>query len=83
MRIEVHIEELVLHGFTAEDRYPIGEAVKRELIHLFTVQGVPSLLAEGGEIEHLDGGSLELTPRSGAREIGRRVAGAVFKGLGR
>ncbi len=29
--IELHIEELVLHGFSPNDRHAIGEAVQREL----------------------------------------------------
>ena len=37
--IELHIEELVLHGFSPRDRDAIGEAVQRELTRLFVEQG--------------------------------------------
>ena len=45
--IELHIEELVLHGFAPKDRYTIGEAVQRELSRLFAEQGVHSSLSRG------------------------------------
>ena len=48
--IELHIEELVLHGFSPGDRYRIGEAVEQELTRLLADRGVPQSLAEGGEI---------------------------------
>ena len=36
MNIELHIEELVLHGFDAKDKHQIGTAVQDELalVHL-------------------------------------------------
>ena len=50
MNVELHIEELVLHGFAPGDRYRIGEAVERELQRLLTVQGAPNLFS--GNVEH-------------------------------
>jgi hypothetical protein len=78
--IELHIEELVLHGFSPTDRYRIGQAVEHELGRLFTEQGAP--LVRSGEIASLDGGSFEANPGSGAEVIGARVAQAVYGGLG-
>jgi hypothetical protein len=79
--IELHIEELVLHGFAPGDRYRIGEAVERELARLFARQGTPPSLAQGGEIEHLDGRTFEVKPGSRAEAIGAQVAQAVYGGL--
>ena len=45
--IELHIEELVLHGFEPGDRHRIGEAIERELARLFAEQGTPPSLAQG------------------------------------
>jgi hypothetical protein len=47
--IELTVEELVLHGFAAGDRYAIAEAVERELTRLLGGQGVPLSLMHGGE----------------------------------
>ena len=45
--IELHIEELVLHGFSPSDRYRIAEAIERELVQLFSRQSAPSALLGG------------------------------------
>jgi hypothetical protein len=79
--IELHIEELVLHGFALGDRYRIGDAMERELARLFAERGAPPSLVQGSEIERLDGGTFEVKPGSGAEAIGVRVARAVYGGL--
>ena len=83
MNVELHIEELVLHGFAPGDRYRIGDAVERELSRLFAEQGTPPALARGGDIGRLDGGSFEAKPGSRAEATGTQVARAVYGGLRR
>lgn len=56
--IELNIEELVLPGFKASERYRIGEAVERELARLFAEQGMPQSLVKSGEIARLEAVSL-------------------------
>ena len=80
--IDLHIEELVLHGFSRADRYRIGRAVEHELGRLFTEQGMPPSLARSGEIASLDGGSFEANPGSRVETLGARVARSVYGGLG-
>ncbi len=79
--IELHIEELMLHGFAPGDRYRIGKAVERELTRLFTEQDMPPSLPQRGEIARLDGGAFELKPGSRAEVIGVQVGQAVYGGL--
>jgi hypothetical protein len=83
MKIDLHIEELVLEGFPAADRHRIGAAVESELARLFTEQGLPPGLAGGGEIPRLDGGSFEVKAGGRAEAVGGQVAGAVYGGLRR
>lgn len=78
MDVELHLEELVLHGFSPGDRYRIGEAVERELTRLFIEQGVPPSLAQGGEVGRLDGGMFKVAPGSKAEAIGAQIAQAVY-----
>lgn len=78
MNVELHIEELVLHGFSPSDRYRIAAAVERELSRLLAEQGTPPTLARGGDIGHLDGGSFGAKPGAGPEAIGARVAQAVY-----
>jgi hypothetical protein len=82
-RIELHIEELVLHGFSPGDRYRIGEAVERELARMFADRGVPQSLERGGEIARVDAGAFEVAPGSRAEAVGAEVAKAVYGGLRR
>ena len=81
--IELHIEELVLHGFSPGDRYRIGEAVEQELTRLLADQGVPQSLAEVGEIASVDGGAFEVAPGARGDVVGAQVAKAVYGGLRR
>ena len=51
-RIELHIEELVLHGFAPGDRRPLGEAVERELTRLLGGGApAPPPRAQGGAVD--------------------------------
>jgi hypothetical protein len=81
--IELHIEELVLHGLPPGDRYRIGEAVEQELSRLLADRGVPHSLVMGGEIASVDGGAFEVAPGSRADVVGAQVAKAVYGGLRR
>jgi hypothetical protein len=78
--IELHIEELVLHGFAPKDRYLIGEAIQHELTRLFAEQGVPAFLAQNAEIARLDGGSFNVPAGTKTETIGAQVAQAVYRG---
>lgn len=79
--VELHIDELVLHGFAPGDRYRIGDALERELTRLFSEQDVPAAITNGGEIAHLDGGTLRLGPDLNPDEVGVRVARAIYGGF--
>jgi hypothetical protein len=79
--VELHIEELVLHGFPPGDRYRIGEAVERELSRLFAEHGVPPSLERGGEVPSLNAGAFELQPGLRAEVIGVRAAQAAYRRL--
>ena len=79
--VELHIEELVLRGFAPGDRYRIGEAVEGELARLLDEQGVPLSLAQGSEVELLDGGAFEVAHGSKSERVGAQVAQAIYGGL--
>ena len=81
MNLELHIEELVLHGFAPGDRYRIAEAVQAELARLFTEQGVPPSLAGSSGVARLDAGAFQVAENAKATAIGDQVAQAVYGGL--
>lgn len=83
--VELHIEELVLHGFAAGDGRAIGEAVERELSRLLLVQfadqGVPPSFAENSEQARLDAGTFKVAPSANSEAIGGQIALTVHQGL--
>jgi hypothetical protein len=79
--IDLHIRELVLHGFSPSDRYRIGDAVRLELARLLGEQGVPAALTREREVTRLDVGAFELAPGAKAEVLGAGVARSVHGGL--
>ena len=79
--IELHIEELVLHGFQPGDRQRIGLAVQQELTRLFTEQGLPPGLSSGGAVPSLDAGSFNHAPNAKPAAVGQQIANSVYTGL--
>lgn len=79
--IELHIEELVLHGFKSGDRHAITEAVQQELARLFAEQGLPTSLAQSTEIAHITGNQFNVKANAKPRSIGTQVAESVYKGM--
>jgi hypothetical protein len=82
-RIELHIEELVLHGFAAGDRHAIGDAVEHELTRLFAERGLTSSSMVSHERARIDAGNVHVAPESPAPAVGAQVARAVHGGLTR
>lgn len=81
MRIEMHVEELALEGFSPVDRYRIGEALQKELTRLLEERGMPGFLLSSRRIESIKGGSFEVAPNARADRIGSQVARTVYSGL--
>jgi hypothetical protein len=83
MKVDLHIERLVLRGFKAGERHGIGAALQQELSRLFAEQGVPPGLAQGLDAARLDAGAFQAERGVPARDIGARVAQAVYRGMSR
>jgi len=82
-KVDLHIEELVLRGFSPSDHHRIGKAVELELTRLIAEQGVPSSLSRGGEMTRMDGGTFNVSPNSRAEVVGGMVARSVYEGFGK
>lgn len=78
--VELHIDELVLHGFAPADRYRIAEALERELTRLL---GAGELAGAGTDVssERLDGGSFAVAPGMRPAQIGAEAAQAVYRSV--
>ncbi|MCC6444418.1 MAG: hypothetical protein IT210_13315 [Armatimonadetes bacterium] len=80
--VEIHIEELVLHGFRPGDRHRISESIARELERLLAERGVPPSLAQSADIPHLDAGTVAADAGSPPEAVGYRVAATLYGGFG-
>jgi hypothetical protein len=81
IQIEVHIEELVLHGFAPVDRYRLGAALELELARLLSEQGVPRLLTGSAQLAQIDAGEFRMKPRGKPQKIGAQIAQAIYGGM--
>ena len=81
--LKLHVDTLVLHGFSAVNRLALGKAVEHELARLFAAKGVPPSLAQLGNVEYLDGKSFDMKPNRQAAALGADVASAVYRILAR
>lgn len=79
--IELHIEEMVLHGFRPGDRQAIAGAVQTELRRLLGEHGLSPALAKGIEATRVDGGAFNAKANSKPETIGEKVAGSIYKGI--
>src|SRR5262245_43449954 len=85
--VEVYIEELVLHGFAAGDRYAIAMAVEHELSRLFMAQfaapSLPASFMQSSEQARVDAGAFNVSHGANRESIGNQIAQNVHRGLTR
>jgi hypothetical protein len=75
-RIELHVDELVLHGFPPGDKHRIADALQAELHRLLAGRGLPAR-----ESFTARDTSFTFSPTEGPRVAGRRIAAAVHAAL--
>jgi hypothetical protein len=81
MGIELHIEELVLHGFEAGDRHQIASEVERELARLLGEAGGIQGPRESLAIERMNGGSFNVKSGARPRAAGTQIAQSIYRSL--
>ena len=76
--IEVHIEELVLHGFAPGARWDMADALQHELRELLSERGIPPAWQAGPE--RIEAGSAGVNAQARPAVIGGQIARAVYEG---
>lgn len=83
MRINLHIERLVLDGLPEMGRPAhVQAAVQAELARLLTAGGLKSDLLAGGATPSIGAPAIQLTHDTNANQFGAALAGAVYSGIG-
>ncbi len=83
MKINLHIERLVLEGLPLSSRHaPIVQlAVEQELTRLLRSNGIGPGLISGGGMPHAPGGNMQLATEASPRQMGTQIAQSVHEGL--
>ena len=81
--VEIHIEELVLHGFPPGDRYRIADALQQELTHLLEARTLPACPQDIVAVNQINAGTIRLNSGANARVIGGKAAHALHQGISR
>ena len=81
MRIELHIEELVLKGFGGGRQHEIRAALERELVDLLRTKEAASILSQRRDVSRMDAGSFKVKSTDTEAAIARRLAASVHRGL--
>jgi hypothetical protein len=83
MGVELHIEELVLHGFAARDRHRIAAAVQVELARLLAAEGQANLLKGRWSLETVNAGAFKVQANAKPLAAGKQIAQAVYRTISR
>jgi hypothetical protein len=79
--VEVHIEELVLHGFAPGDRHRIASALVGELQRLMSESALPGFRENRPALRRINGGAFKIEAGAKPQAAGVEIARAVFRGL--
>jgi hypothetical protein len=79
--IEIAVDELILRGFPANERYAIGDGLSSELGRLF-LDSLPQWpLTESADLEMIKAGRINLASNAKPAGVGTLAAGAIFSGI--
>jgi len=80
--VELHIDELILHGLPSWQRDRIAAAVKAELQRLLGEGGLPPSLAAGGTLPQVQVDNLQVAAGARPGAVGAQIAGSIYSSLG-
>jgi hypothetical protein len=84
MKIQVHIERLVLEGLPVSGSQgpQIRSALQKELMRLLSAGGLSDELRGGMAVPSIRVGVIPFGPENQGAKLGRRIARAVHEGIG-
>lgn len=81
--VNLHIGELVLHGFAPGDGGRIALAVRRELARRFRQSGIPESAGNPSTLASLDAGTIHIPAGAAPRMTGTRIGASIHRGFER
>ena len=83
MKINLHIERLVLEGLPLERSHGplVQSAVQQELARLLGFNGIAPGFISGGAMPHAQGGEMQFAREANPRQLGTQIAQSVHEAL--
>ena len=78
MRIELVIDELVLHGFDARHKHAVGDAVQQQLAHALSPHAFDLGALAPMDAERTDAGSFNARAGASAETLGAGIAQSIL-----
>lgn len=78
-RVVVHIDRLVLTGFSHPDRHALAEGLQQELGRLFANPDAARQLVARGNVGHLEVGGVRVSPSTAPAKVGARAARGIAR----
>lgn len=78
MKLDLRIEELILHDLPSHQRHAVAASIERELTRLFAENGVPPAWNGNADIQV---GEISITATGRPEIIGTQVAQSIYSGL--
>ena len=79
--VELHIDHLILEGFSRNDAHYIGESVKIELQRLIMDRGLPASFNSHTMNKNLTTPPLTIKNSSPPEQIGSQIAHSIYSGF--
>jgi hypothetical protein len=76
--LELHIDKLLLDGFTKKDGFRIGKAIEVELSRLFQDQGIPEGFQQDETYHRLGADNFQYDAQDRPEQIGRSIANSIY-----
>jgi hypothetical protein len=84
MKMNIHIERLILEGLPASSAQgpQIGSAIQEELVRLLAAHGLTDELRGGIAVPRIRAGTIQLGAENQPAKLGASIAQAVHEGIG-
>jgi len=82
MKINVHIERVILDGVPVDRPRLLRGALEKELTHQLTQGGLSAEFGHGCAVPYVAGGGIGLRENDPSARLGTQIANAVYRGIG-
>jgi hypothetical protein len=81
MKIEFHIDKLMLHGFSKRDAFYIQREVEHSLTRLIENGGLTNLPIAKGELRNIQTPNIHIRTTTRPDATGEKIAKSIYRGL--